>query len=417
MKRPTDAFWDQLVKLDASMASLSYYQLLGVDAGTDPESLRAAYERQIRVLHPDRHARERSSQRRATLTRVYARVAEAHRVLSHPQRRAVYDASLATGETRLREGRTEVAGAKAADPSHPQARSLFEQALPLLRAGDTRGAKAKLALAQQFEPASEAIAGALLECEPQVASPLPAPPAVEPDPVRSEVAPQPEPPKTQASETQAEVDKEFGEQPSRVHRRVPLGQSIKVSCKSWQEIESFYMQNISRGGMLLSCKTPLPIGSILELSVLTPDRESIEIPAEVVRHVEPKCEGQRPGIGIKFLLIPERARARFEALLKVAGLPRTSEAPPPAESPNTHVIEEARSLIKAGRYSQACQGLQLPVRNSPDDATLRSLFHLAAGLMARERNQEAAAHTHFERALRLAPDSPMVLRLLRDNGA
>src|SRR5690606_11862137 len=141
MKRPTDAFWNELARLDASLGSRSYYQLLGVDADVDSDTLRAAYERQIRVLHPDRHAREPSAERKAVLTRVYARVTEANRVLSHPQQRASYDANLASGDLRFRESRTDVSGAKAADPNHPQARSLFEQATRLLSSGDTRGAK------------------------------------------------------------------------------------------------------------------------------------------------------------------------------------------------------------------------------------------------------------------------------------
>ncbi len=449
MKRPTDAFWIELTKLDESLDTLSYYQLLGVPLDVDSQTLQARYERQVRVLHPDRHSREPDSARKTTLTRVYARVGEAFRILSNPQLRAKYDVQLRSGTIRFREDRSDQAqGSASQDPSNPQARSLYSQGNELIAKGELRAAKAKLSLAKQYEPTSAAIAAALLACEPASASPTSsakatpetapetalattpdtafetAPPSVITTPAAptppddSEVTAARTTAETTAATPRPSTDEEFAERPTgRVHARAPMGQSIKVACKTWQDIQTFYMHNISRGGMLLRCQTLLPIGSILELSVLTPDRESIELPAEVVRHVEPNQPGQRPGIGIRFLVIPEPVRGRFEALLKVAGLGHDEPAvaaPTPPEDEVSLAVHAARDLIAQGDYSKACQHLQTPIKSHPDDHALRSLFHLAAGLMARKRSQDDAAHSHFERALRFDPDSPLVLRMLRE---
>ena len=199
-----------------------------------------------------------------------------------------------------------------------------------------------------------------------------------------------------------------------------MGQSIRIGCQEWAQVKTFYMHNISRGGMLLRCKQPLPIGSIIEVTIITPDRESIELPAEVVRHVAPEGPGKSPGIGVRFIVIPDAVRGRFEALLKIAGLSTSlaADAPIAAEKGSEQVAkEEADQLIEAGDFQAACKRLQAPVREFPDNTSLRASFHLAAGLMARQRDQDAAAHSHFERALRYDPDSPMILLALREDAS
>ena len=123
-------------------------------------------------------------------------------------------------------------------------------------------------------------------------------------------------------------------------------------------------------------------------------------------------------MGVRFLLIPDAVRDRFEVLLKVAGVETSSETEPAEairKGPEEQAVEDAEALIVAGEYQAACKLLQGPVRAFPDNKVLRGSFHLAAGMMARARSQEVAAHTHFERALRYDPDSPLILEALRED--
>ncbi len=412
MRRPTAAFWLELERIDKQLSSTDYYQLLGCSRDADVEMLRECYERQVRVLHPDRHVRETSRKRLQCLTRVYARIGEAFRVLSHPHNRAKYDLALREGETRFAESRSDKQARIERDPKNPQARSLLEQAQALLASNDRRAARAKLQLAKHYEPESRAINQALGAC----GEATPTPP---PDSGRSKApgeggstaqSKSPPPPPSP-------IPRPIPKTPSaRAHRRVPMGQSIRIGCTEWEQVKTFYMHNISRGGMLLRCKQTIPIGSVIELTIVTPDREDIQLPAEVVRHVKPEGPGKRPGIGVRFLVIPDAVRERFEVLLNVAGVRSSSDSTVEKEKePEQQAKEDAELLIVAGKYQEACKLLQGPVRAFPDNKVLRGSFHLAAGMMARERSQEVAAHSHFERALRYDPDSPLILEALRES--
>lgn len=410
MRRPTAAFWVELQKIDQQLNGSDYYQLLGCARDADVEELRERYERQVRVLHPDRHVRETDPERQKCLTRIYARIGEAFRVLSHPHNRAKYDLALRDGETRFEEGRSDKNPRPERDPNNPQARSLLEQAQALIASNDRRAARAKLQLAKQYEPGSKAIEEALASC----GQATPAPPADAPVATTApkEVVPSPAP-----SPIPTPVRK-APSAPVRAHPRVPMGQLIRIGCTEWEQVKTFYMHNISRGGMLLRCKQTIPIGSIIDLTIVTPDREDIELPAEVVRHVAPEGPGKRPGVGVRFLLIPDAVRDRFEVLLRVAGVETSSEEEPAEairKGPEEQAVEDAEALIVAGEYQAACKLLQGPVRAFPDNKVLRGSFHLAAGMMARARSQEVAAHTHFERALRYDPDSPLILEALRED--
>ena len=78
------------------MAAASLYDRLGCDPADDELTLRAAYRRLAKELHPDRLA-ERSDQNAVA---AMAAVNEAWAVLSDPARRAAYDRSMAAVPTR-----------------------------------------------------------------------------------------------------------------------------------------------------------------------------------------------------------------------------------------------------------------------------------------------------------------------------
>jgi len=101
---PRADFWGRVESLAETLGQHSYYELLGMPQDASGDQIREAYYRAVKKLHPDNHARERDPSRKRALVRLYARIGEAHRTLSNPIQRAAYDASLAEGNTRLKEG-------------------------------------------------------------------------------------------------------------------------------------------------------------------------------------------------------------------------------------------------------------------------------------------------------------------------
>jgi hypothetical protein len=67
----------------------NHYKTLGVARDAPPEAVRAAYRRRAQKYHPDRYKGQGDAD--ATM----ARINRAYEVLSHPEHRAKYDASIA----------------------------------------------------------------------------------------------------------------------------------------------------------------------------------------------------------------------------------------------------------------------------------------------------------------------------------
>src|SRR5215207_9560789 len=84
-----------------TLADRSYYQLLNVQPAADVPAVRAAFYKLAGQLHPDRFHALGDGEVKQRLETIYARVCEAYRVLSSPERRAAYDKALAGGNNRL----------------------------------------------------------------------------------------------------------------------------------------------------------------------------------------------------------------------------------------------------------------------------------------------------------------------------
>lgn len=162
----TDDFWAYVVDAVEHLEQRSYYRLLGVPADADADTIGHAFYALVRRLHPDRHISE-SAGRQRMLTRVYARMNEAHRVLSKADSRAAYDRALARGQMRLTRAdqSAEAKRRQGLDPRTPQARAMYDKGRALLGKGEFRAARAQWQLAVQFEPDSQALRTALSDLD------------------------------------------------------------------------------------------------------------------------------------------------------------------------------------------------------------------------------------------------------------
>jgi hypothetical protein len=148
----------------ASLDTLDYFQVMGLDTGASPADIKRAFHQESRTLHPDRFFQSKDTELRERVHAVYKRVTEAYFVLRDDVRRKQYLADV-TGPERLRRLRfdeTAEAEAKAAVKkevaeqvgTHPKARQFFQVGVGDLEAGRFSSAEQNLKLALTYEPAN-----------------------------------------------------------------------------------------------------------------------------------------------------------------------------------------------------------------------------------------------------------------------
>ncbi|MGE0199858.1 MAG: DnaJ C-terminal domain-containing protein [Candidatus Melainabacteria bacterium] len=98
-----------------SQSRKNYYDLLGLSAAADMDSVRTAYRRLARENHPDLHPGDRAKEER------FKAINEAYDFLSNPDKKATYDAALKAGRSsdnaqKAATARQKAASAKAEPP-------------------------------------------------------------------------------------------------------------------------------------------------------------------------------------------------------------------------------------------------------------------------------------------------------------
>ncbi len=84
----------QVVDACDALPKQSHYEVLGVARGARPSEILAAYFRLAKLYHPDAHHQPGLEHHKARLEALFARVTEAHRVISNPALRVAYDQAL-----------------------------------------------------------------------------------------------------------------------------------------------------------------------------------------------------------------------------------------------------------------------------------------------------------------------------------
>lgn len=145
----------------------SYYDLLQITRHADLAAVRAAYYHAAGWLHPDRTLGRADAETRERLEIVYARITEAYRVLSTPEKRAAYDRGLGVGKLRLVTTERESRGPTSPEDAlkHPEAKKFFRLALMCIARADWKGAVMNLNFARTFEPGAAIIGEKLAEAQ------------------------------------------------------------------------------------------------------------------------------------------------------------------------------------------------------------------------------------------------------------
>jgi tetratricopeptide (TPR) repeat protein len=90
---------NEVLEAARDSATRTHYEVLGLARTATPDQVAEAFTRQARLFHPDGQHLPELADLGALLEGVFARVAEAHRVLSDPARRADYEARLDAAAT------------------------------------------------------------------------------------------------------------------------------------------------------------------------------------------------------------------------------------------------------------------------------------------------------------------------------
>jgi DnaJ-class molecular chaperone len=99
----TAEFELELERLFETLATASYYDVLGLRPGCDYVAVREAFHGKAQRYHPDRWVFVATETLKQQAYAVYKRMTEAYNVLLDPELRAAYDAARVRGESRLSE--------------------------------------------------------------------------------------------------------------------------------------------------------------------------------------------------------------------------------------------------------------------------------------------------------------------------
>ena len=161
-----------------SLDGRSYYQLLNVPETADLRTVRAAFFKLAAQMHPDRFHTLPDPVLKDRLETVYARIGEAYRVLSHAERRAGYDRTLAAGSKRLDTTTRESTGPRNPEDSlgHPEAKKFFRMGMSCIGRKDWKGAVLNFTFARNFEPGAPVLTERLAEANQGLAAAKASPP-------------------------------------------------------------------------------------------------------------------------------------------------------------------------------------------------------------------------------------------------
>jgi len=162
-----EEFKRQVNSLAKVIDELDYYQILKIDQMAFEEDIKKAYFEESRIYHPDKYYTE-PLEFQEKITKIFKRVCEAYKVLSDPDKRALYS-KLINGPEREKYLRFDIrllkaeAEKKEDEGSSPMAKKYYKMAKTAIANKDYKAAKINLQLAIKMEPNNQTFQDKLKE--------------------------------------------------------------------------------------------------------------------------------------------------------------------------------------------------------------------------------------------------------------
>lgn len=109
---------------------------------------------------------------------------------------------------------------------------------------------------------------------------------------------------------------------SRRDQRKPLRLALNYRDVTGGNFLFEYSKNISKGGIFIETRTPLPVGVVLTIRFPIPGHEEVEVEGEVV-WVNPFREGEanpNPGMGIQWKKLSARQHEAVQSVVKAIAI-------------------------------------------------------------------------------------------------
>lgn len=97
--------------------------------------------------------------------------------------------------------------------------------------------------------------------------------------------------------------------------------SVKLACRSWQQLSAIYARDLCRNAFFLKTKKPPPIGTQVRISLTLPSDTSVEFNGSISKIVDADGLGGRgPGVDITLLKLSHSVMWLVESALSSAGM-------------------------------------------------------------------------------------------------
>lgn len=157
---PHDTEADLTEFLERVSRAFSHYEVLNIPASAGAAEIKNAYYALARRFHPDRHHELAKTPLHSRLESAFARITQAHEVLSDPDSKTPYDAKMAAMQNATRLAAIESNAAKSAEVESPAegganlqlAEQRFQEGAAALQMRDLNTATAALAAAARLAP-------------------------------------------------------------------------------------------------------------------------------------------------------------------------------------------------------------------------------------------------------------------------
>lgn len=96
-----------------------------------------------------------------------------------------------------------------------------------------------------------------------------------------------------------------------------LHAELLVAYRTDQGFQTDWAVNISRSGLFINCRAPLPVGSSLAIIISIPgDPTPFTMNGKVVRVKPPEDKGTTPGMGVEFVELDPSKGIRLEEFVQ-----------------------------------------------------------------------------------------------------